>query len=241
MPDTLPARTDLSHAIEDYLKAVYALERGGNAVGTGEIATSLGVAPASASAMVKRLASLGLAGHTPYQGVILTDLGRQAVMRVLRRHRVVESYLVMALGYQWEEVHDEADRLEHVISDTLVERMAQAIGDPSFDPHGAPIPNPEGVMTERELRSLAELPVGSRGRIALVADEDRELLRYLSQLGLIPGALVLVKARAPFDGPVTLLFESGESQVVGAALTRQVMMELEPVSSVQTDSAGETS
>ncbi len=225
-------RDDLTGAIEDYLKAIYAIgqevaEGGGEhrSVATTAIAGRLGVAPASVSAMIKRLADQGLVEYTPYQGVSLTVSGRQATLRIIRRHRVIESYLVHALGYAWEEVHDEAERLEHAISDLLVERMATAMGDPIVDPHGAPIPTAEGTIDDRRLQSLGDLAVGHTARIARVADEDADLLRYLASLALTPGMQVTVSAREPFDGPVTLRLHSGEERVVGGGLTRQVLVE----------------
>ncbi len=226
-------RDELTGAIEDYLKAIYAIGQdtaeGGDGAprpaATTAIAGRLGVAPASVSAMIKRLADQGLVEYTPYQGVSLTVSGRRATLRIIRRHRVIESYLVHALGYAWEEVHDEAERLEHAISDLLVERMAAAMGDPIVDPHGAPIPTAEGAIDDRRLRSLADLTVGSTVRIARVADEDADLLRYLAELALMPGMSVTVSARAPFDGPMTLQLNSGEERVVGGELTRQVLVE----------------
>jgi len=195
---------DLTAPVEDYLKAIYALERGGGPAATNDIASRLSIAPASVSGMVRRLADQGLVAHEPYRGVKLTRAGRVNALRLLRRHRILECYLTEVLGYPWDSVHAEAERLEHAASDELIERMAAALGHPTVDPHGAPIPTADGVVDEQPLSTLAELPVGHDGSVARVGDEDGEFLRYLGELGLTPGASVTVTARAPFDGPVTV-------------------------------------
>jgi DtxR family transcriptional regulator, Mn-dependent transcriptional regulator len=175
------------------------------------------------SGMVRRLAEQGLIAHERYRGVRLTELGRRAALRTLRRHRVIEAYLVTALGYAWDRVHEEAERLEHAASDELIDRMAAAIGEPAYDPHGAPIPTRDGEMEEPELQSLAELAAGISARVQRVADEDAERLRYLAQLGITPGVSVTVVRRAPYDGPITLRVDGGEQQV-GPALAAQVLV-----------------
>jgi DtxR family transcriptional regulator, Mn-dependent transcriptional regulator len=143
---------------------------------------------------------------------------------MVRRHRIIESYLKQALGYPWDRVHDEAERLEHAASEELIDRMAAAIGEPSVDPHGAPIPTREGEIDERSLTSLAELPPGASGRIVRVSDDDAPRLRYLGELGLVPGAVVRVLAQAPFGGPITLHVGAAEHQV-GPALASVVQVE----------------
>ena len=145
---------DLSGPVEDYLKAIYELEREGEPAATNDLATHLGVAPASVTGMVRRLADQGLLTHERYRGVRLTSHGRRGALRTLRRHRVIEAYLVRALGYRWDEVHDEAERLEHAASDDLIDRMAEAIGEPTVDPHGAPIPSREGAVEEARYHAL---------------------------------------------------------------------------------------
>jgi Mn-dependent DtxR family transcriptional regulator len=150
--------------VEDYLKAIYAFERDGHAAATNDIAQRLSIAPASVSGMVQRLADQGLVEYERYRGVRLTSAGRRAALRTLRRHRIIESYLVQALGYPWDVVHEEAERLEHAASDTLIDRMAAAIGEPVTDPHGAPIPTREGKIDETPHQTLADAPVGSRTR-----------------------------------------------------------------------------
>jgi DtxR family transcriptional regulator, Mn-dependent transcriptional regulator len=212
--------------VEDYLKAIYEIERLTGAAGTNEIAQRLAIAPASVSGMVRRLADQGLLEHERYRGVRLTDEGRRVALRTLRRHRVIESYLTQALGYAWDRVHDEAERLEHAASDELIDRMAAAIGEPSTDPHGAPIPTREGRIEERALRSLGELEPREHGRIVRVSDDDAERLRYLGELGMTPGATVTMVDRAPFGGPIRVRV-GGSEQLIGPALANGVLIEAE--------------
>ena len=213
----------LTAPVEDYLKAIYAIGGGTSAAATNDIAQRLDLAPASVSGMVRRLADQGLLAYERYHGVKLTESGRRAALRTLRRHRVIEAYLAEALGYPWDRVHDEAARLEHAASDELVDRMAATIGEPEFDPHGAPIPTRDGSVDETVYRSLAELDVGSTGVVVRVSDEDPEMLRYLGELSIVPGKRLTVKARAPFDGPITLNV-SRQEMSIGPALAAQVMV-----------------
>ena len=216
-------REPLTEPVEDYLKAIYAIGKGSGPAATNEIAQRLALAPASVSGMVRRLADQGLLAYERYHGVKLTDSGRRAALRTLRRHRVIEAYLSRALGYPWDRVHDEAERLEHAASDELIDRMAATIGEPIVDPHGAPIPTREGAVDETEYKSLAELPIGATGLVARVADEDPEMLRYLGELSIRPGTRLTVKARAPFDGPITVTV--GRRQIsIGPALAAHVMI-----------------
>lgn len=219
----IKAREALTAPAEDYLKAIYDLERATGTAGTTDLAERLAVAPASVSGMVRRLAEQGFLAHERYHGVTLTDAGRQAALRTLRRHRVLEAYLVRALGYSWDRVHAEAELLEHAASDELIDRLAAALGDPVVDPHGAPIPTRDGLVDETRHRALADLAVGERARVATVSDEDSALLQYLAELGLTPGAAVAVVARAPFDGPITLAVGQTE-RVVGPALAARVLV-----------------
>lgn len=195
---------ELTGPVEDYLKAIYELERAGEAAETNAIARLLGIAPASVSGMMRRLAEQGLIMHERYRGARLTPAGRRAALRTLRRHRVIEAYLTTALGYSWDRVHDEAERLEHAASDELIDRMASAIGEPETDPHGAPIPTREGTLRERSLVALAELDPGAVARVERVSDRNAERLRYLAELGIVPGVTVHVIAREPFGGPIAL-------------------------------------
>src|SRR5919198_58879 len=168
--------------VEDYLKAIYELERATGAAGTTEIAQRLAIAPASVSGMIRRLADQGLLAHERYRGVRLTEEGRRVALRMIRRHRVIETYLLRALGYPWDRVHDEAERLEHAASDELIDRMAAAIGEPATDPHGAPIPTREGTLEEPALLPLSSLSAGDTARIERVSDDSAERLRYLAEL-----------------------------------------------------------
>ena len=201
-----PVRTTepLTAPVEDYLKAIYAIGRGTGAAATNEIAQRLALAPASVSGMVRRLANQGLLAYERYHGVKLTESGRRAALRTLRRHRVIEAYLSQALGYQWDRVHEEAERLEHAASDELVDRMAATIGEPEVDPHGAPIPTRDGSVDETEYTSLKDLPVGVSGVVVRVADEDPAMLRYLAKLSILPGKKITTKSRALYEGLITL-------------------------------------
>lgn len=211
----------LSAPIEDYLKAIYALGREGSAAGTSEIAARLAVAPPSVSGMVRRLAEQGLVAHEPYHGVRLTALGRHAALRTIRRHRVVETYLAQALGVPWDRLHEEAERLEHAVSDDLVDRMAAALGEPAHDPHGHPIPTRDGAIDETPHPTLADLARGQRGRVVGVSDADAGLLRDLARLGLRPGVDVRRDARPARDGRLTL--HVGDATcVVGGAVAASV-------------------
>lgn len=217
----------LTGPVEDYLKAIYEVELAGGSVSTNELAQRLGVAPASVSGMVRRLSQQGLVRHERYRGVRLTQAGRAAALRTLRRHRVIEAYLVQVLGYSWDSVHAEAERLEHAASDELVDRMATAIGEPHTDPHGAPIPTREGRVDETRHGTLADLRTGERGRLIRVADEDPALLRYLGMLGLRPGVVVTVSEQAPYEGPITLAVGEERCQV-GRRLAEQLVVSREP-------------
>ncbi|HEX8726561.1 MAG TPA: metal-dependent transcriptional regulator [Gemmatimonadaceae bacterium] len=217
------ARAALTAPVEDYLKAIYELERNGAAAGTKELAAALRIAPASVSGMIRRLATQGLIAHERYRGARLTDKGRRAALGTLRRHRVIEAYLAEALGYPWDRVHDEAELLEHAASDELVDRMAAAIGEPETDPHGAPIPARDGTMDERRLASLDDLPPGAEARITRVEDDDPERLRYLGRMGIRPGARVRIVERAPYGGPITLRVARAERHV-GSELARHVLV-----------------
>lgn len=211
----------LSRSVEDYLKVIYHLSSEGGFAGTSEIAGMLTVAPPSVSGMVKRLSEAGLIEHVPYRGVQLTSQGRRAALRMVRRHRILELYLVRKLGLDWDGVHAEADRLEHAVSDDLIERMARALGDPHYDPHGAPIPTVEGEIEEAELVLLADVPPGTAVELRQVDDGDPARLRYLAEQGLTPGVRLVVVERQPFNGP-TLVQLGDVSRVVGRELAQTV-------------------
>jgi DtxR family Mn-dependent transcriptional regulator len=214
---------ELTGPVEDYLKAIYELERTGEAAETNAIARLLGIAPASVSGMVRRLAEQGLITHERYRGARLTTSGRRAALRTIRRHRVIEAYLTSALGYSWDRVHDEAERLEHAASDELIDRMAEAIGEPETDPHGAPIPTREGTLEERSVIPLSSLVPGDSARVETVSDANAERLRYLAELGITPGVEIHVIAREPFEGPIALRIGS-QTRTIGPALAAQIMV-----------------
>jgi DtxR family Mn-dependent transcriptional regulator len=214
---------ELTAPVEDYLKAIYELERSGEPAETNAIARLLGIAPASVSGMMRRLAEQGLITHERYRGARLTAGGRRAALKTLRRHRVIEAYLTSALGYSWDRVHDEAERLEHAASDELIDRMAAAIGEPATDPHGAPIPTREGILLERSLVPLSSLEAGASARVERVSDRNAERLRYLAELGILPGAIVRLVSRDPFNGPIALEVAS-ENRTIGAELASQILV-----------------
>lgn len=213
----------LSASAEDYLKAIYALGSGQATVTIGALADRLGVTAPSVSGMVRRLAEQRYLTHEPYHGVTLTDLGRHRALETLRRHRVIETYLAAILGYSWDRVHAEAERLEHAASDELIDRMADALGQPTTDPHGAPIPTRDGSVDETVYRPLESLGVEESGRVMRVIHEDAAMLRYLDELGLRLGAEVRVKARAPFGGPITVEVY-GSRKFVAPSLAAQVLV-----------------
>lgn len=198
-----------SPSIEDYLKVVFTLTERGGAASTSAIAERLAVAPSSVTGMVKRLAEGSLLEHVPYRGVRLTRTGSREALRVVRRHRVIESYLTECLGYAWDDVHDEAESLEHAASDRLVEAMAQALDHPRHDPHGAPIPTAAGEMEPLPVATLAEAEEGVSVLIRAVQDEDSERLRSLEASGLKPGVSVRVEQGTTAEGPLTVRLGGG--------------------------------
>ena len=216
-----------SEAVENYAKAIYSLQhRTGEPVATNDLADRLQVTPASASGMIKKLADQGLVEHVPYRGVQLTHDGEQVALEVLRHHRLLELYLADQLGVPWDRVHEEAEALEHVISEDLEARIAAKLGDPTHDPHGDPIPNARLQIDESTTRSLADLEPGARGRFVRVSDADPAMLRYLSERGVALGDALEVLDRQPFGGPLTVRF--GDTlQVLGGALAAAMRVELD--------------
>src|SRR5437763_12112151 len=202
------AQTDsISAAVEDYAKAIYALESaGGGPVSNNSLAERLGVTPASASAMVKKLGSLGLVKHVPYRGVELTPQGRRVALEVLRHHRLLELYLAQSLGVPWDRVHEEAEVLEHHISEELEELIAIKLGDPTHDPHGSPIPTRDGHIEETATVALQTLEPGMSGRFVRISGADPAMLRYLSDRGIAPGEAFETGDKQPFDGPLLARF-----------------------------------
>ena len=208
----------LTRSVEDYLKSVFHLTGQGGFATTSDIAEMLEVAPPSVSGMMKRLSETGLIEHVPYRGVQLTAQGRRAALQMIRRHRILESYLTGKLGYDWGDVHVEAERLEHAVSEKLIERMADALGEPRYDPHGAPIPTAAGEIEEAELVTLADAAVGATLLLRQVGDENAARLRYLAEQGLTPGTRMTVVDRQPFNGPITVRMGGGDTRVVGREL-----------------------
>src|SRR3954464_8718443 len=206
------SKPTVSRSAEDYLKAILQLEAP-EGVSTSAIAAQLGVSQPSVTRMTKKLAADGLVSRVPYRGVTLTETGRRVALEVLRHHRLLELFLSDRLGMSLDEVHAEADRLEHVLSEELEARIDAALGYPTHDPHGHPIPDTELHLASDERRTLCELQRGERSTVASVPDRDADLLRYLAELALVPGAAVEVVGQAPFGGPVTVRSGSGEHAI----------------------------
>lgn len=215
-----------TEATEDYVKAIHSLQdRHGGAVGTTELAARLGVTPGSASAMTRKLAERGLVDTERYRGVVLTDRGRQLALEVIRHHRLLELYLAEHLGVPWDRVHDEAERLEHHISEELEAAIAAKLGDPTVDPHGDPIPTVDGVVVEAETVALESLEPGQGGCFTRVSDADPEMLRYLSDRGIAPGDHLEVVEKQPFGGPVACRFGDAVHHL-GGGLAAAMRVEL---------------
>ena len=210
-----------TEAVEDYAKAIYALtQRGDGPVGTSELAERLGVTPATATAMLKRLDERGLVSHRPYRGVTLTPAGERLALEVIRHHRLLEAYLSDVLGMPWDRVHEEAEVLEHYISEDLERLIAEKLGEPALDPHGDPIPGPDLLAPEEvETVALTEMDEGSSGTFTRVSDSDPQMLRYLADRGILPGALIALVSRHPFDGPLEVEV-AGDTHTLGAPLAR---------------------
>jgi DtxR family Mn-dependent transcriptional regulator len=216
--------SEASEAVEDYAKAIFTLQRrGGGAVGTSALAERLGVSPASVTAMLKRMDEMKLVDHEPYRGVTLTPAGEKVALEVIRHHRLLEAYLSEALGMPWDRIHDEAEVLEHYISEELEERIATALGDPSRDPHGDPIPDRKLLLGAESGVPLIELEAGERGTFSRVSDSDPEMLRYLADQGIRPGASLVVTTRQPFGGPLFVEVE-GTEHAIGGDLARRMLI-----------------
>ncbi len=220
-PFTPPAR---SRAVEDYLKAVYKLQQDVESVSTTALAEELGRSAASVTNMVKALAEQRLLEHTLYRGVHLTALGELTALRIIRRHRVIELYLIERLGYTWEGVHEEAERLEHAASDALIDRMARALGEPAVDPHGSPIPTRDGVIADTPWIPLEELGEGGAGVVREVSDDSAEALRRLAALGLFPGTRIRLLG---VSGGLARLEVDGAEAEIDRALARSVFVQLD--------------
>ncbi len=210
----------LTAAVEDYVKAVYMLELREGTVSTTALAARLEVTPAAVSGMLRKLTTLGLVEHQPYHGVRLTDRGRLVALEVIRHHRLLELFLVENLGMGWDEVHAEAEVLEHVLSEELEELIAAKLGHPTLDPHGDPIPSRElAIADDDESCDLYQLEPGAHGTLVRVSDDDPEMLRFLTERGIIPGTRLEVIDRQPFEGPLSVRV-GDDVHVLGAVLTR---------------------
>ncbi|PWT79713.1 MAG: metal-dependent transcriptional regulator [Blastocatellia bacterium] len=222
-----------SSTVENYLKAIYqgqsALSAGERLVPMGQVASALGVAPGTATTMVKALAESGLAEYEPYSGVRLSAAGERLAGLVLRRHRLVELFLVRVMGMSWDEVHDEAEKLEHVVSERLIERIDQMLGRPTHDPHGDPIPNPEGAIARSHFDTLLTCPIGTPLKVTRIADQDPGFLRFVENNGLKPGQPVEVEMRDAAADSVRLRRKNGTPVTIGARAASKLLVEVERV------------
>lgn len=198
----------LSQSTEDYLKTIYDIETNEGKVTTNSIADKLNIAPASVTSMIKKLSERKLVTHKRYQGVMLTNAGRKIALEVIRHHRLIELYLKEALGVPWDKVHEEAEKLEHVISEDIEKRIDEFLGYPTTDPHGSPIPTRDGKISIRETTCLAELQGGQLAEIYEVSDHDPEFLRYLGDLGFYPNTRIEILSVEPFGGPMNIMVGS---------------------------------
>jgi DtxR family transcriptional regulator, Mn-dependent transcriptional regulator len=214
-----------SSNVEDYLKAIYNLAADSEAASTSAIADSLGVAAGSVTGMLKRLSDQGLVEHVPYYGARLTGSGEEQAIGLIRRHRILEMFLVQVLGYTWDRVHEEAEKLEHAVSDELIDRMAQVLGFPAADPHGAPIPETGRAFVDRKYPTLDKLDVGCSAVLRRVRDEDPAALRYLAELNMKPGAELTLTDRGPFNGPLYVRV-GDQDHIVSPELAQNVQVEL---------------
>src|SRR5580704_11324776 len=219
-----------SSTVENYLKAIYQgqlrLSSGIRLVPMGQVASALNVTPGTATTMVKALAESGLAEYEPYSGVRLTPAGEKLAALVLRRHRLVELFLVQVMGMSWAEVHDEAEQLEHVVSERLIERIDEMLGRPTHDPHGDPIPDPDGSIARRDLDTLLTCPVGTPLRITRIADQDPAFLRFIESNDLKPGQAVEVETRDAAADSVRLRGRDRKTITIGARAASKLLVEV---------------
>ena len=214
-----------SQSVEDFLKAVYTLQREGDRVSTNALADALRISAPAVTDMAQRLVEEGTVDYLKYRGVRLTEEGERVALQMLRRHRLIETYLVRDLGYQLHEIHDEAEALEHSVSDRFVEAIARKLGEPSYDPHGDPIPNLEGIMPERNLQPLSTLRPNSQARIRRFIMDDSAMLQNTQERGLTMGATLEVVARDPFEGPVTVRLDAECTQTIGHKMASSILVE----------------
>lgn len=218
----------LSSSVGDYVKTVWEVGRSGTA-SPNEISSRLSVAPASVTNMLKRLQEMGLVEYERYRGASLTDRGREEALRLVRRHRLIETFLVEHLGYSWQDVHEEAERLEHAVSEEFTERLAELLGHPERDPHGEPIPLPDGTMEQDDSRPLVDAEIGNRVSVSRVSHgvgcDDSPVLAYLGERGLIPGRVLEVKEVRSLDGVVTVEDEDGCTHSLGESLANSIFVQ----------------
>jgi DtxR family transcriptional regulator, Mn-dependent transcriptional regulator len=212
-----------SASVGDYLKAIWEIA-GSGAASTKDVADWLSVASASVTNMFARLQEMGLVDYERYRGASLTRRGREEALRLLRRHRLIETFLVEHLGYSWEEVHEEAERLEHAVSDGFTERLAEFLDHPGYDPHGDPIPATDGTLVAEEAFPVDEAASGDRVRISRVKHDDAAVLAFLGERGLVPGRVVEVKEVRALDGVVTVEGEDGDTHTLGKSLARSIFV-----------------
>tara|TARA_R110000868_G_scaffold259361_4_gene517248 strand:- start:13245 stop:13904 length:660 start_codon:yes stop_codon:yes gene_type:complete len=213
----------ISQSVEDYLKAIYILETEGEGATTTNIAETLNISSASVTNMLKRLAGLKFIEHKSYKGARLTEAGTKIALEILRHHRLLELYLQEIMGYSWDEVHDEAEKLEHHISEQFEDKIAELLDHPTHDPHGDPIPSKDGVVPEMASLALTDADVGVPYLIGRVKDQDPDLLRYLEKTGIIPGVKLTVLNKEPFEGPVQVMLEDIE-KTIGFKIASQVFL-----------------
>ena len=221
----------ISQAIEDYLKTIYKLQHGGTEnerATTSVIADRMGVAAASATNMIKKLAEMHLLVHTPYQGVGLTGAGKKIALETIRHHRLIELYLAQALGYPWDQIDAEADRLEHAISEEFEDRIDQALGYPTIGAHGEPIPTKQGKIEDLDYPRLSDLETGQPAIIRRVSDRNPEMLRYMDQMGLQLGTRVEVREKTPFSGPLQLKIDANKKEALGLEVAYNIFVDLAP-------------
>jgi len=216
----------ISQKMEDYLKMIYLLQQSGDPASTTAIAEALSVKPASATGMLKKLAEMKLARHTPYRGVTLTEAGEKIALKIVRHHRLIESFLAERLGYSWDEVHAEADRLEHAISEEFEERIAEQLGHPAVDPHGDPIPAKDGRVDAVAQRCLTDLAPGQSTIIVRVSDACPDMLRHAAEIGLRPQTRITLIEAEPFGGSLQLRV-GDKAHSIGRELAAKIFVSTE--------------
>ena len=218
----------ISHAIEDYLKAIYELDEDFGKVTTSLLAARLEVAPASVTGMLQKLAEgrPKLVNYERHHGVTLTPAGRKIALETIRHHRLIELYLAQSLGYEWDKVDAEAEKLEHVISEEFEDKIATLLGDPTVDPHGDPIPTKDGSVADYSRTSLSDVDAGQTVRVTRVRDDDPAFLRYLAELGISPQTTLAVTDKSPFDGPIHITVGK-RSHALGKNVTDKIFVEKE--------------